>query len=449
MWLGSSSPENSDATLSYARGLWIRAVVALVFLALFLVLNLIAPDLRIRGQGGLTVLLSVLVLVNPLLWWVGRVRGFPTGDFYVHWVMDIAAVTAIVHFLGGVDVSIAAAAYMVMIVSSATFATARASWALAGAASGCYVAVIVAEYTGVLDHYHVGAGPHVYGDAQVISVSGAIVFFFVFAYLAGTLAGQLRRRSDEIALQKVNLEDSLRKEQASREGLVTLSTIVQHDIYGPLGVVAGACVEARKGCEAGDLGEARRWLGQIRERIRSIEGAVASLGVIGIGDEEQEGNVEVFEVVQQVVADLRPEWSERQVRTETAGSWPVVTLSRAALYHVLRNLVSNAVRSVAADGTGCVIVRSRCATLPNRGWELSIEDNGPGLPANVRGRLHDRPQGRIRLGMRREGKFGVGLSLAQVLASSWDGGISYEEDESGGPRLVVRIPLQRVRDPIV
>src|SRR5687767_7107123 len=103
----------------YRDGLRIRAIAASAFLAFFLSGSFLDWGSRIEGYWLVVGALVALVAVNPLLWAIGVVRGFPLSDFYVHWALDIVAVSAVVYGLGMFDIPLVSVAYMIMIVSSA------------------------------------------------------------------------------------------------------------------------------------------------------------------------------------------------------------------------------------------------------------------------------------------------------------------------------------------
>ncbi|MFE0464303.1 sensor histidine kinase [Kitasatospora sp. NPDC058965] len=102
---------------------------------------------------------------------------------------------------------------------------------------------------------------------------------------------------------------------------------------------------------------------------------------------------------------------------------------------VVRNLLDNAARHAA----GTVTVRLRAVD----GWaELTVADDGPGIPAADRERVFDRF---VRLDTARNratGGAGLGLALVRTIATGLGGTATAAEPPSGhGAHLVVRLPL--------
>ena len=97
------------------------------------------------------------------------------------------------------------------------------------------------------------------------------------------------------------------------------------------------------------------------------------------------------------------------------------------------NLVDNAVRYTPAGGH----VTAKVETLPEH-VRISVEDNGPGIPASDRERVFERfYRG---LGTNQEGS-GLGLSIVREIARLHDAGVRCEDGAGGkGIRFCIDIP---------
>ena len=72
---------------------------------------------------------------------------------------------------------------------------------------------------------------------------------------------------------------------------------------------------------------------------------------------------------------------------------------------------------------------------------LSVEDDGPGIPVELRDKVFERF---FRGAGDRSGSSGLGLSIVRAVAQSHDGTVALEEPLDGrGARFVVRIPARR------
>jgi two-component system osmolarity sensor histidine kinase EnvZ len=112
---------------------------------------------------------------------------------------------------------------------------------------------------------------------------------------------------------------------------------------------------------------------------------------------------------------------------------PLVTVRPAALRRCLGNLVSNASRFAKAI--------SITGHRDHRWLTVSVDDDGPGIPAEMREEVF-RPF--LRLDDARnqdEGGTGLGLAIARDIARAHGGDITLGDSPMGGLRATVRVPV--------
>ena len=112
---------------------------------------------------------------------------------------------------------------------------------------------------------------------------------------------------------------------------------------------------------------------------------------------------------------------------------------RDVLHRLALNLVENAVHHT-PDGTAITV------TVASRADDavLSVEDDGPGVPAPLRARIFDRF---VSAGRDRGTSTGLGLAIVQAVARAHGGEVKLEPSARGA-RFVVRVPrLRSTTDP--
>jgi len=112
---------------------------------------------------------------------------------------------------------------------------------------------------------------------------------------------------------------------------------------------------------------------------------------------------------------------------------PIVTVRPAAFRRCLANLVSNAARFAKAI--------SITGHRDHRWLTVTVDDDGPGIPAEMREEVF-RPF--LRLDDARnqdEGNTGLGLAIARDVARSHGGDIALGESPMGGLRATIRVPV--------
>lgn len=108
------------------------------------------------------------------------------------------------------------------------------------------------------------------------------------------------------------------------------------------------------------------------------------------------------------------------------------------LQKILNNLISNAVRHSNPDGK--IWVKTRLEKQSNT-FQISVEDQGEGIPANDLPHIFERffqsskPNGRT-------GASGIGLTLTRDLVRLMGGNIRVESVEGQGARFTVELPIQ-------
>jgi signal transduction histidine kinase len=100
----------------------------------------------------------------------------------------------------------------------------------------------------------------------------------------------------------------------------------------------------------------------------------------------------------------------------------------------VRNLVENAV----AYGRKASVGLSRC----DNGYEILVEDEGPGIPEADQGRVFE-PFVRLESSRNEEtGGAGLGLTLVKAIAEGHGGAVTLENRASGGLRARMRLPRE-------
>ncbi|MFP5237773.1 MAG: sensor histidine kinase [Acidobacteriota bacterium] len=118
---------------------------------------------------------------------------------------------------------------------------------------------------------------------------------------------------------------------------------------------------------------------------------------------------------------------------------PRADVPEHVVVEVVRGLLNNALKAL--DGREQARVWVRLAPYRSAGTKIliSVEDNGPGVPEEIRAHLFE-PF--VSQSSGREG-LGLGLFLAASLLDMYDGTIRYENREGGGARFAIELPPAR------
>ncbi|MDJ1159292.1 ATP-binding protein [Chelatococcus sp. SYSU_G07232] len=145
---------------------------------------------------------------------------------------------------------------------------------------------------------------------------------------------------------------------------------------------------------------------------------------------EQAAPTDMQHLLDDVKADVERQGYATEV--EMVGD-PVITVRPDAFRRLLLNLVSNAAR----HGEHIAVT----ATRETRWFTVTVDDDGPGVPSELREEVF-KPF--VRLDEARnvdEGGTGLGLAIARDIARSHGGDVTLSDSPLGGLRATVRVPV--------
>lgn len=113
---------------------------------------------------------------------------------------------------------------------------------------------------------------------------------------------------------------------------------------------------------------------------------------------------------------------------------PEIPGDEEKLGQVCLNLIQNAIQAV--SGKGIITVETRWDRTGEPMLELSVADNGPGIPLEHRNRIFDP------FFTTKNSGTGLGLSICHAVVEQHHGEISFECGEKGGTRMAVKLPIK-------
>jgi two-component system sensor histidine kinase HydH len=223
---------------------------------------------------------------------------------------------------------------------------------------------------------------------------------------------------------------ALERQQHKLERLAQLgemSAVLAHEIRNPLGTIKGFVQLAIEKTTA----PVRSLLDPVLDETARLERLVNDLLLYGRPRTPELRPVDWATLAERMDIYARDLIGERNVRYAREGGVTELRTDPEMLEQALLNLIRNAVEAVAGRDGGEVVLaaESRPGAV-----SIRVEDNGPGLPEEVRGRAYEPFM------TTKSNGTGLGLPIVKKLAESLGGRIELGERPAGGTRAELTLP---------
>ena len=274
-------------------------------------------------------------------------------------------------------------------------------------------------------------------DAMMFAAVWFAGSFAVLGYLLGdAIEGRRRERraSQLIRTQMQTISESRAKliQHEKLAALGQLAAAIAHEVRNPLAVIRSATQNLRDTVPANDL-EARRACTFITDEADRLGNLINALLAFARPVHISPTRVPIAELFERVLSATSEEMSAKQVRVECPPRGELDAIDANVdpdlIAQVLVGLLDNAVEAVLAGGEVRLEARSDGGQV-----ELSVADSGPGVPADLRGRVFEP------FFTTRAAGIGLGLAIARQIVEAHGGSIQVGQSTSGGARFSFTLP---------
>ena len=252
--------------------------------------------------------------------------------------------------------------------------------------------------------------------------------------------------ANQVLLELTEIEQQTRQDREERaldqaQATKELIRNLAHEIKNPLGGIRGAAQLLAMDLVSAELTEYTDVIVHEADRLQAlVDRLLAPHRRAQVVDE-----VNIHEICERVRSLILVEYPRglKLVRDYDT-SLPDFRADREQLIQAVLNVVQNAAQALSERieaGDACIVLRTRVArqvTLGKQRWrlalELHVEDNGPGVPAEIRDRIF------YPLVTGRDGGSGLGLTLAQTFVQQHLGTIECDS-EPGRTDFRITLPL--------
>jgi signal transduction histidine kinase len=263
------------------------------------------------------------------------------------------------------------------------------------------------------------------------------------ALVAMVVVVMLERRVRAFAAEA---DDRARKLERSIELRATLINGVGHDVKNPLGAAAGYADLLEEGV-AGPMNEQQtEMVGRLKRLIGSalqtvselVELARVNAGELSI----ERHDTNLVSTIRRIVDDHQAQAEQKSMTLTFSSPSDVLWMTTDAgrLRHVLENLLSNALKYTPDGGT--IDVAMGLIDEPRPSVRITVRDNGPGVPPELRERIFD-PFYRVPSAERRVQGSGLGLAISRRIAGLLGGTLTIGDAPGGGAELILTLPMDQ------
>jgi len=248
---------------------------------------------------------------------------------------------------------------------------------------------------------------------------------------------QVKDKSElgELADTFNSMANDLERAEQLRQNMVA---DIAHELRTPLSNIKGYLEATRDGVVKPDIDTLRK----LDEEATLLSRLVDDLQELSLAEANELKLVyhpeDITDLIKQAVATMQAKAMVKEVpiSTELADRLPPVNIDSHRIGQVLRNLLENAVTHTATGGTITVEARQQDNFV-----EVSITDNGEGIPAEELPNIFERFYRVDKSRTRATGGSGLGLTIARRLVEAHGGKLTVQSEPGKGSRFTFTIPI--------
>lgn len=361
-----------------------------------------------------------------LYWWWKTLTLQVTIQVFI----DLLLITALVYISGGLSSSLYLL-YIFSIIAASIIVSSRAAYLTAGVAAVLFGLLVDGLYFGLVPYFSSEQYRERSLGLVVFTMFLAWSLFFLIAFLANYLTGNLRRTREQLLLAQKELEIKERLATAGR-----IAAQLAHEIRNPLAAISGS-VQVLKSELSLDEEQGSLMDIVLKESARVSQSIEQFLDLASPG-KNVFSEMDLGEVLEETLGLIRGS-GELNGKYHLAGNF---TSSKVLYYgsaHQFRqifwNLTKNALKAMPMGG----ILTIDFTREKKNGITIKFSDTGRGLNEEEKRRLFEPFFSRFENGR------GLGLVIVRRIVDDYDGKIQVNSELGRGTEIVLTFPMREGR----
>lgn len=376
---------------------------------------------------------------------------------YIGIFIDMAVVTTIVHFTGGIT-SVFLPLYLLQIVGTNVQFSRLAGPINFFVGTGLFSLLFALEKYGIFNHYTpFKVAPDLHENFAYIAATGVtlVVLMAVSTYRSGYVVRSLEHVESQLAKANEDLIRANQSFQTSNQRLKDLDqmktefiSVASHQLRTPLSAIKWSLrmlIDKDLGPLTIEQEDMLQKGYQSNERMIALINDLLNVSRIEEGRMTYAFSEEnVDPLIREIVEDAQHIAAEKHIAltyTPEVQSLPKVRIDKQKFQLALQNLVDNALKYTSVGGI--IGVQAR---LQQNELVVSIQDTGVGIPVNQHTRVFSKFfRGDNVMRMQTEGT-GLGLFITHDVVVQHHGRIWFESHEGRGTTFYIALPLVGTRE---
>lgn len=244
-------------------------------------------------------------------------------------------------------------------------------------------------------------------------------------------------------LEKQRLAAEEAAEFAARESQLhsagRLAAEFAHQIKNPLAVVSNTAYSLRRALQNRKLDSVEQQIEIIQEEVARADRVITQIMGYAQLSEGRVEKLDVAEKINQAIEQVFPVAVPSGIRVVKAlrGPFPPLLMQRGHIMEILVNLLQNAREALGGRGN----IQLKAGTRPDHTIEISVADDGPGIPADKVERIFEA------YFTTKEKGTGLGLAIVKHNVELYGGTIKVDSELGKGACFTLTFPARTVPRP--
>jgi signal transduction histidine kinase len=332
--------------------------------------------------------------------------------------------------------------YFLPVVTAAMYFNLWATLAWTALTSTAYCSFVIWALTENIDPW-TGLPVYEVTADSITELAIRILFFFLAGVVVNRFVTENREQTSRYReLAETLAETNRRLEQVQEEArrserlaaLGQLSGGLAHELRNPLAVIKGSAETLmRKLANADPI--STEMAGYISSEVNRMNALVTRFLDFARPHKLEQHEEQIPPLIERALKAARDRWPDAKVEVERqfAPDLPKVTLDGDLMERVFTNLALNAYEAMGPGG-GKLRVAAVLASDGKRGIEITFQDSGPGIPAELREQIFNP------FFTTKEAGVGLGLSIVSKIVDDHRGWIRVTSEPGNGACFTVFLP---------